>query len=63
MRAAQTHGAELRLGRVSGVVRRGARVVGVEVDGEAIEGDAVVIAMGPGRSLPPPGCHCLRCSG
>ena len=47
MRAAQTHGAELRLGRVSGVVRRGARVVGVEVDGEAIEGDAVVIAMGP----------------
>ena len=47
MRAAQTQGAELRLGRVTGVVRRGPRVTGVEVDGETIEGDAVVIAMGP----------------
>ena len=47
MRAAQTEGAELRLGRVTGVVRRGPRVAGVEVDGETIEGDAVVIAMGP----------------
>src|SRR3974377_422080 len=47
MRAAQTEGAERRLGRVTGVVRRGPRVAGVEVDGETIEGDAVVIAMGP----------------
>jgi glycine/D-amino acid oxidase-like deaminating enzyme len=49
MRAAQAHGAELRLGRVTGVVRRsgGASVKGVEFDGETIEGDAVVIAMGP----------------
>jgi glycine/D-amino acid oxidase-like deaminating enzyme len=47
MRAAQAHGAELRLGQVTGVVRRGPGVVGVEVDGETIEGDAVVIAMGP----------------
>jgi glycine/D-amino acid oxidase-like deaminating enzyme len=47
MRAAQAQGAELRLGRVTGVVRRGARVSGIEVDGEAIEGDAMVIAMGP----------------
>jgi glycine/D-amino acid oxidase-like deaminating enzyme len=50
MRAAQAQGAELRQGRVTGVVvRRGnaASVKGVEVDGETIEGDAVVIAMGP----------------
>jgi glycine/D-amino acid oxidase-like deaminating enzyme len=49
MRAAQAQGAELRLGRVTGVTRDrgGARVRGVEVDGEIVEGDAVVIAMGP----------------
>jgi glycine/D-amino acid oxidase-like deaminating enzyme len=47
MRAAQAQGAELRLGGVAGVVRQGPRVGGVEVDGETIEGDAVVIAMGP----------------
>jgi glycine/D-amino acid oxidase-like deaminating enzyme len=47
MRAAQANGAELRLGRANGVGRRGAGVMGVEVDGEVIEGDAVVIAMGP----------------
>jgi glycine/D-amino acid oxidase-like deaminating enzyme len=44
--AAQPH-AELRLGRMSGVVREGGRVAGVDVDGETIAGDAVVIAMGP----------------
>jgi glycine/D-amino acid oxidase-like deaminating enzyme len=49
MRAAEEKGAELRLGQATGVVRRrgGASVVGVEVDGELVEGDAVVIAMGP----------------
>jgi glycine/D-amino acid oxidase-like deaminating enzyme len=47
MRAAQAHGAELRLGQVTGIARHGTRVAGVEVDGETIEGDAVVIAMGP----------------
>lgn len=49
MRAAEARGAWLRLGQVTGVVRdrSGARVRGVEVDGETIEGDAVVIAMGP----------------
>ncbi len=47
MQAAQAHGAELRLGRVTGVMRRGSVVTGVEVDGEALEGEAVVIAMGP----------------
>jgi glycine/D-amino acid oxidase-like deaminating enzyme len=49
MRAATAQGAELRVGRVTGLVHRGsgASVKGVEVDGEPIEGDAVVIAMGP----------------
>ena len=47
MRAAEAQGAELRLGRVTGLVRDAARVKGVEVDGGIIEGDAVVIAMGP----------------
>ncbi len=47
MHAAEARGAELRLGRVTGLLRRGEDVVGVYVDGEALEGDAVVIAMGP----------------
>ena len=49
MRAAQAQGAELRRGEVTGVVRRrgGAAVAGVEMDGEVVEGDAVVIALGP----------------
>jgi glycine/D-amino acid oxidase-like deaminating enzyme len=47
MRAAQARGAELRLGRVTGLLRRSGDVVGVDLDGEAIEADAIVIAMGP----------------
>jgi glycine/D-amino acid oxidase-like deaminating enzyme len=47
MRAAQARGAELRPGRVTGLVRDAASVRGVEIDGAMIEGDAVVIAMGP----------------
>ena len=47
MRAAEARGAELRLGNVRGLLRRGGDVVGVDLDGEALEGDAVVIAMGP----------------
>jgi glycine/D-amino acid oxidase-like deaminating enzyme len=47
MRAAQERGAELRIGRVTGLLRRGADVVGVDLDGETLEGDAIVIAMGP----------------
>jgi glycine/D-amino acid oxidase-like deaminating enzyme len=52
MRAAQAQGAELLLGQVTGVVRRrsGAAVAGVEIDGEIVEGDAVVIALGPWSS-------------
>ena len=47
MRAAKARGAKLRLGSVTGLLRRGKDVVGVDLDGEALEGDAVVIAMGP----------------
>ena len=49
MGAAQAQGAELRIGQVTGVARQGdgSRVRGVEVDGELVEADAVVIAMGP----------------
>jgi glycine/D-amino acid oxidase-like deaminating enzyme len=49
MRAAEAQGAQLHLGQVTGIARdgRGTRVRGVEVDGQTVEGDAVVIAMGP----------------
>ena len=48
MGAAQQHGAELRRGRVTGLVRRAeSAVTGVEVDGGVIEADAVVVALGP----------------
>jgi glycine/D-amino acid oxidase-like deaminating enzyme len=49
MGAAQEHGAELLQGRVTGIVRRadGSVLGGVEVDGDIIESDAVVVAMGP----------------
>jgi glycine/D-amino acid oxidase-like deaminating enzyme len=49
MQAAQAQGAEFRLGQVTGVMRRsgGAAVAGVEMDGQVVEGDAVVIALGP----------------
>jgi glycine/D-amino acid oxidase-like deaminating enzyme len=47
MRAAEARGAEFRRGKVTGVLREGRRVTGVEVDGGALAGDAVVIAMGP----------------
>jgi glycine/D-amino acid oxidase-like deaminating enzyme len=54
MEAAIARGARLQIGRASGVelssgVSR--RVRGVVVDGELIEGDAVVIAMGPWSAL------------
>jgi glycine/D-amino acid oxidase-like deaminating enzyme len=65
MRAAQTQGAKLRLGQVTGIARRGPRVTGVEVDGETIDGDAVIIAMGPWsilatQWLPLPGIYGLK---
>jgi glycine/D-amino acid oxidase-like deaminating enzyme len=47
MRAAMSRGAELRPGRVTGIARRQGRAIGVEIGSERLEGDAVVIAMGP----------------
>jgi glycine/D-amino acid oxidase-like deaminating enzyme len=47
MRAAETQGSELRLGRVTGIALSEGRAVGVEIDGELLAGDTVVIAMGP----------------
>ncbi len=67
MRAAVSQGAEFRIGQVNGVVRRNgtSRAAGVEVDGDVIEGDAVVIAMGPwsilaSRWLPLPRVYGLK---
>jgi glycine/D-amino acid oxidase-like deaminating enzyme len=67
MQAAQAQGAELRLGQVTGVVSSKGRSIlkGVEVDGETLEGDAVVIAMGPWsilatQWLPLPGVFGLK---
>ena len=53
MRAAQQHGAQVRPGQVTGLVRRRAEaiVTGLEVDGSVVEADATVIAMGPWSML------------
>jgi glycine/D-amino acid oxidase-like deaminating enzyme len=57
MSASQSNGAKLRHGRATGIVRSpdGSTVRGVEVDSGVIEADAVVVAMGPGRSWQPSG--------
>jgi glycine/D-amino acid oxidase-like deaminating enzyme len=48
MRAAEACGAALRQGRVTGIARDGGPIARVALDdGETLEGDAVVIAMGP----------------
>jgi glycine/D-amino acid oxidase-like deaminating enzyme len=65
MRAAQARGAELRLGQVTGLVRRGSHVAGVEVDGDTVDADATVLAMGPwsmmaARWLPLPAVYGLK---
>ena len=51
MRPAEARGAELRSGNVTGLLHRGGEVVGIDLDGEVLEGDAVVIAMGPWSAL------------
>ncbi|HYC47453.1 MAG TPA: FAD-dependent oxidoreductase [Burkholderiales bacterium] len=59
MRAAQTYGARVLHGQVTGATRRvrqgrtgqTSQVTGVEVDGTTIEADAMVIAMGPWSRL------------
>jgi glycine/D-amino acid oxidase-like deaminating enzyme len=62
--AARAGGAEIRKGVVEGVITRGRAVTGVTVDGEAIDADAVVLAMGPwtGRvkGLALPAIHGLK---
>jgi len=47
MAAAERLGAEVRRGRVTGVVRADGKARGVEVDDSVIDADAVVIALGP----------------
>jgi len=47
LRAAEARGAESRLGNVTGLLWRGGKVAGIVLDGEKLDGDAVVIAMGP----------------
>jgi glycine/D-amino acid oxidase-like deaminating enzyme len=49
MSAAQGQGTQLHHGRITGLVRStdGSVVKGVEIDGDVIEADAVVVAMGP----------------
>jgi glycine/D-amino acid oxidase-like deaminating enzyme len=67
MDAAIERGARLRIGSVTGLARSAddRRVTGAVVDGEPIEGDAVVIAMGPwsalaGQWLPMPMVYGLK---
>jgi glycine/D-amino acid oxidase-like deaminating enzyme len=47
MRAAARQGAELHPGRVTGIARRDGSAVGVEIGDTVLDGDAVVVAMGP----------------
>ena len=51
MQAAQAQGAEFRQGRVTGLLRTGTTVTGVETSDGRIDADAVVIAMGPWSML------------
>ena len=53
VRAAQEHGAQVRLGQVTGLARGRTEsiVTGVQVEGSIIEADATVIAMGPWSKL------------
>lgn len=45
--AAESYGASIRQGTVTGIRHRGARATGVVVSGREIEADAIVLAMGP----------------
>jgi glycine/D-amino acid oxidase-like deaminating enzyme len=65
MRAAAAQGAELLIGRVTAIAQHQGRVTGVAVGDEIIEGDAVVVAMGPwsilaASSLPLPAVFGLK---
>ncbi len=63
--AARARGSELRIGCVEDVVPRDGAACGVRVDGETLEADAVVLAMGPwtgrlARRLPLPRIRGLK---
>ena len=60
--AARARGAALRVGAVEAVVQRDGAAVGVRVDGQTLEADAVVLAMGPwtGRFARPLGLPSVR---
>ncbi len=65
MRAAEGRGATLRPGRATGLLRRGDTVTGVRLEDGVLEGDAVVVAMGPwsllaARWLPLPPVYALK---
>ena len=67
MRAARAQGAELRIGAVTGLLRRDrdGPVTGVRVEGDELPADSVVIAMGPWSAvaaewLPLPPVHGLK---
>jgi glycine/D-amino acid oxidase-like deaminating enzyme len=47
IKAAEAHGASARIGVVEGVIQSDGAARGVRVDGEGLEADAVVLAMGP----------------
>src|SRR5262249_50294170 len=47
IRLAERRGAQIRHGKVTGVIERNGAVEAVAVDGETVRADAVVIAMGP----------------
>ena len=47
MRTASAQGAKLRAGCVTGIRQHAGRAIGVEIEGEPLDGDAVVVAMGP----------------
>ncbi len=65
MQAAEANGATLRVGEVTGILPADGRAAGVSVDGETLDADAVVIAMGPwsilaARWLPLPPVYGLK---
>ncbi len=65
MRAAEDNGAKLVAGTVTGIAQADGQVSGVEVDGETLAADAMVIALGPwsvlaARWLPLPPVYGLK---
>ena len=61
--AARARGSALRIGVVEAVVQRDGVAIGVRVDGETLEADAVVLAMGPWTGQAARGLRLPRVSG